>query len=278
MKISLFIIPTALITSYFGFFDEYIVMFLALLFHEAGHLLAVKKNYLEISFIKIEPFGMRIALKDELIENPYDEIKIAAAGPVMSLLISFICFLIFNFTDMFHIQYFAACNLYIGLFNLLPAFPADGGRILRAFLSLKTGYIKSYNAVRKITLAVSLCMIVSGIIILMKTRFNFSLCLTGAFLYFGILTEKNYASYFLNKELSEYKTKPESIEGINVSRIAVGKDYPVRKILTELTFGKYLIAEVIDGYKKSFEFTEGELMEQMLLKGADITIKDIYKR
>ncbi len=277
MKVSLFIIPAILITSIFGFFDEYIIMFLALLLHEAGHLLAVKKNYIGISYIKIEPFGMRIAIKDEIIKNPYDEIKIALAGPLTSILISLIFFFI-NFKDIFYLKYFAACNLYLGLFNLLPAFPADGGRILRAFLSINTGYIKSYNAVRKITLFISAVMIAAGIIILIKTRFNFSLCLTGAFLYYGILTDRNHFSYYLNKELSEYKTKTESIEGIPILRIAVGKDYPVRKILSELSFKRYLIAEVVDGYKKSGEFTEGELMEHMLLNGSDIRIKDIYKR
>lgn len=277
MKISLFIIPTALITAAFGFFDEYIIMFSALIFHEAGHLLAVKKSYVEISYIKIEPFGMRIALKDEIIKNPADEIKIAVQGPLLSLLLSAICFFVFKLSNSVYIQYFGLCNLYLGLFNLLPAYPADGGRILRAFLSINNGYIKSYNAVRKITAYISVFMVISGIIILIKTRFNFSLCLTGAFLYYGILTDKNHSSYFLNKELSQYKTKTEKIEGIPVARIAVNGEYPVRNILNELSFKRYLIAEVVEGYKKSCEFTEGELMEEMLKKGSGIKIKDIYK-
>lgn len=278
MKISLFVFPAVIITAVFGFFDEYLVMFLALFLHEAGHLFAVKKSYIEISYIKIEPFGIRIALKDEIIKNPADEIKIAAAGPAVSIILAAV-FLVLcvYFKDIYYLDYFAYGNLYLGIFNLLPVFPADGGRILRAYLSTKTGYIKSYNAVRKTTLVLSAALVSAGIYILWITGFNFSVCLTGAFLYYGMLTEKNHSSYYLNKELTSYGRKTDEFERMSVFRIAVNENYPVRKILNELTLGRYCIAEVIDGYKKNCEFTEGELMEQMLKKGSDIRIKDIYK-
>ena len=157
MSINLLIIPVILISSYFGYLDEYILMFLALVLHEAAHLFQIKKNYIEISKLKIEPFGIRITLKDEIIKNPKDEIKLAVAGPLFSIISGIIFLFVYLYIkNSEYIYFFASANIYLGIFNLLPAFPADGGRILKAILSMKTGYIKSYNFVRKLTLIISL--------------------------------------------------------------------------------------------------------------------------
>lgn len=276
MKINLFLFPVLLISAFFGFFDEYILMFLALLLHEAAHLLAVRTYETEISSLTIEPFGMKITLKDEIVKNPSEEIRIAAAGPLFSLICGGAVFL-FSKISHINLYYFSYCNLSLGVFNLLPVFPADGGRILRAYLSLKTGYIKSYNAVRKLTFFISCILILSGIYVILITRFNFSFCLTGAFLYYGMLAEKNHTALYLNRELNRFKTKSSDFDRMDILRIAVNKNYSVRKILGELTLKRYCIAEVFEGNKKICEFTEGELMEAMIEKGSDIKIKDIYK-
>ncbi len=269
-----FIIAVILISAYFGYFDEYIIMFTALLLHETAHLVSVKRNLIEINSIRIEPFGMRITLKDEIINNPYDEIKIALAGPLFSIITGLISAIFFK---GYYMDYFAKANIYLGIFNILPAYPTDGGRILRAYLSTKTGYLKSYNTTRKLTLYISLLILLAGGYILWVTKFNFSVCIIGMFLCFGVLTEKNHTTYYLNKELSNFKNKNTPFDKMPVMRIAVKLSYPIRKVLSELSLSRYLILEIIEGNKKLGELTEGEVMEEMLIKGSDITIKDIYK-
>ena len=250
-------------------------MFLILLLHESAHLLMIKRKEIEISKLRIEPFGMRIFLRGEIIKNPADEISAALAGPLFSIFLGIFFIILNSFFKNAHIEFFAFGNLYIGIFNLLPALPLDGGRALRAFLSVNHGYLKSYNTLKKLTAALSFAFILSGILILFITKFNFSLCLTGAFLLFSLTNEKNLYTYYLNKELSGYKTKSRQFERMPVLRIAVNKNYPVRKILKELSSGRYCIVEVISGNKKLCEFTEGELLEGIIKKGSDISIEKL---
>lgn len=250
-------------------------MFLILLLHESAHLLMIKRKEIEISKLRIEPFGMRIFLRGEIIKNPADEISAALAGPFFSIAAGIFSAILNSFFKNSYFEFFSFGNLYIGIFNLLPALPLDGGRALRAYLSINHGYLKSYNTLKKLTVVISVLLVLSGISVFLITKFNFSLCITGAFLFFALFTEKNQYTYYLNKELSEYKTKSRQYERMPVLRIAVNKSYPIRKILSELSSGRYCIIEVINENKKLREFTEGELLEGIIKKGSDISIEKL---
>ncbi len=258
-----------IITYLLGFLKEYLSMFLILFLHEISHLIVIKAERIEISFIKAEPFGITVRLKDKLLKNPREEIYMAISGPLCNFIIFIICHFFFP-----RAKYFMYANLSMGLFNLLPAYPLDGGRILRAYLSIKHGYIKSYRFVLILTKITAVLIAVLGIIILWITRFNFFICLTGCFLYFNVLTEKNYSYYYVMREISEYKKKNRNIEKIPVINIAVSPEFHLRKIISDLSFTRYYIFSVIDEGKKVAEFTEGELIEAILNSGSSIKIKD----
>ena len=168
-------------------------------------------------------------------------------------------------------------NLSMGLFNLLPAYPLDGGRVLRAYLSIKYGYIKSYRFVLILSKIIAVIIAITGILILWITRFNFFILLTGCFLYFNLLTEKNYSYYYVMREISEYKQKNRSIEKMPIINIAVSPEFYLRKIISDLSFTRYYIFSVIYEGKKIAEFTESELIEAILNSGSGIKIKDILE-
>ncbi len=125
------------------------VSLFSILFHESAHSNTARKY--GIKFQKIVLFGLGgIAFQPFEITNPKNEIYMASAGPLISFIISGLSFLIWyeiHQTNMLILQglpissivfYSAMINLVIGLFNLLPVFPSDGGRILRSFLSYLT--------------------------------------------------------------------------------------------------------------------------------------------
>lgn len=273
-----FIIPAIIISYITGFISEYVIMFLVLFLHESGHLLAIKKRDIEISSIIIHPFGISITLDDDFFDNPYDEIPVALAGPVMSILSGFGVFLAGDliFPGNKYAAFFSYSSIFLGIFNLIPAYPADGGRILKAYLSVKYGYIKSYNSVMHLTGLISLFLIFTGIYIFIKTNFNFTFCLTGCFLMYGILTEKKHTSKYLKKELEGYKKKSLG-KKFPVRRIAIDEKTSAVSLLENLSPGCYCIFEIIEGFRKKKELTEGELMDAMMKNGANISAKDIYK-
>lgn len=129
-----------------------ILLFASLLAHELSHSLVAKKNDLPISGITLFIFG-GVAHMEKEPPSPEIELKMAAAGPTMSF---FLALLFFALTQVFRnlgfsrpilsiTEYLSFVNLAVGIFNLIPGFPLDGGRILRAALW------KFYNDVKKAT-------------------------------------------------------------------------------------------------------------------------------
>lgn len=114
--------------------------FASLILHELAHSVVARKYDVDIKGITLFVFGGVAELKSEP-KTPGSEFLIALAGPVMSLLLSLgfwfssIILTQLNFTALASVVgYLALINLILALFNLLPAFPLDGGRVFRAYL------------------------------------------------------------------------------------------------------------------------------------------------
>lgn len=109
---------------------------LAVLLHETGHALVAKKLGYRLDKFILLPYGACLSYR-QVCFSPEDEIKIAIAGPAVNfffLMLSAALWWFFPATYSFT-YYFSLANAVTFLFNLLPAYPLDGGRIFISFLS-----------------------------------------------------------------------------------------------------------------------------------------------
>ena len=121
-------------------------LFLSVLVHEVAHSIIAKKNSIPVKRITLHFFGGVSEIEEEARE-PCVEIKMAAAGPLSSFFIGLIVLgflrvaIIYSLPIGFEaiLRYVAYINLVLAIFNMTPAFPMDGGRILRAFLWMRSG-------------------------------------------------------------------------------------------------------------------------------------------
>ncbi len=116
-----------------------LVAFGSVLLHELGHALMARKLGVRVSGIELHFFGGAA----KMIEQPRsasDEIAIAAAGPAVSFALGGFGFVLSAVTGAWFFQTFAWLNTIIGAFNLVPALPMDGGRILRAALTRRMSF------------------------------------------------------------------------------------------------------------------------------------------
>jgi Zn-dependent protease/CBS domain-containing protein len=137
----------------------YLVILIALLFvcvvlHEFGHVFAARAYGIRTSDVTLLPIG-GVASLERMPEKPSQEIVVALAGPAVNVLIAFgLAFFLganLDLTQMARlgqgpstlVQDIAVANLWLCLFNLIPAFPMDGGRVLRALLAIPMGYTRA---------------------------------------------------------------------------------------------------------------------------------------
>jgi len=119
----------------------FLMLFGSVLLHELGHALVAEKNGITTKNITLYPFG-GIAYINNLPDDENIEIYVAIAGPVVNFIITAISIplIILGVPLAFELAFI---NIVMGVFNLFPAFPMDGGRILRALLSKKIGRRKA---------------------------------------------------------------------------------------------------------------------------------------
>jgi Zn-dependent protease len=148
----------------------------SILAHEYGHALTANKYGIHTKKITLSILG-GCAEIERIPKDPSQEMHISIMGPIVSFGL-FLCFSIFSFIFiaikpiMTLFILFAAINLILGIFNLLPGFPMDGGRILRAWLSRKKIRSKATYIAMNVGRIFAIILASIGIINLLLLNFN----------------------------------------------------------------------------------------------------------
>jgi Zn-dependent protease len=171
-------------------------IFACVLIHEIGHSLIARRFGKEAKSITLLPIG-GVATMEEMPEKPQQEIVMSIAGPLINLAIAGILFLFVSqwqgirvltmYPDSLSafISELISVNIILAVFNLIPAFPMDGGRVLRGILALKMDYIQATSLAVSIGQGMSLFFIFFGLL------FNIWITLIGVFIYIGAGSEKH---------------------------------------------------------------------------------------
>ena len=168
------------------------LVFLCVLLHEFGHALAARRYGIHTPDITLLPIG-GVARLERMPEKPSEELAVAIAGPLVNVVIALLLwpFAIADLNPRFidHVGVGLVTKLFITnvilvVFNMIPAFPMDGGRVLRAFLAMRMDYARATHIAATIgqTLAFAggLFALVHGLPLLV---------LVAIFIYFGAQSE-----------------------------------------------------------------------------------------
>jgi stage IV sporulation protein FB len=131
-----------------------VLLFLCVLLHEFGHIFTARAFGVTTPYVTLLPIG-GVAQLERIPEQPGQEFLIAIAGPLVNVAIMLILVFVggahllagaaaaVDDTHFSMLDRLAAVNLFLVVFNLIPAFPMDGGRVLRAGLAAKLGYVRA---------------------------------------------------------------------------------------------------------------------------------------
>jgi len=192
------------------------IIFGSVILHELGHALVARGSGIPAKGIILLPIG-GITILDEAhaIPDPINgwkrDIRIAVAGPLVNLFIAGLSALVllaaipgFSLTagPLLHssalLRSIVWANLLLGLFNLLPAYPMDGGRVLRAFFSRRVDMVRATQRALRIGHVFSILMIMVGMLLSIhaEQRWNgYWLMMIGFFLFAGAQLEERSAVF-----------------------------------------------------------------------------------
>jgi Zn-dependent protease len=130
--------------------------------HELGHALVARHLGVPVAEIGLHIFGGAA----KIVGTPRrrgDEIAIAAAGPAVSFALAGVGLALASVTGWGTLAFVGSANLVLAIFNLLPAFPTDGGRILRAWLAKRHGLVRATELAVRVSRVACLALVVAAV-------------------------------------------------------------------------------------------------------------------
>jgi Zn-dependent protease len=150
------------------------LLFACVLLHEFGHVFAARRYGVQTPDITLLPIG-GVARLERIPEKPSEELVVALAGPAVNVVIAALLFLVLgglpSMDDGTQVQNpgvgllgrLAWVNITLVVFNLIPAFPMDGGRVLRALLAYRLGYTRGTRIAAGVGQAVAFALGLAGL-------------------------------------------------------------------------------------------------------------------
>ena len=238
-----------------------IIVFACVTFHELMHSIVAKKFGIEVRNITLLPIG-GVASMSKMPESPKEEFLISVSGPLSNIFLAAVLFLIFYYAPwmsgkvlldplagMSLIYTIAWVNIGLAVFNLLPAFPMDGGRILRAVLSLKMPYAKATKVAVDIGHIFAILFGFWGLV-----NVNPILILIAMFIYIAASSEETQVS--LTETLKNFRVK--DILGNNF--LTIDKNTPISKVLELIFHSRQEDFPVMDGERVAGFVTRNDII------------------
>lgn len=279
-SIHLLFFPIIISLYIMGYAEEMIILLAIIMIHELSHGLMAMFLGIKIKEIQILPFGGVVKLDNTLSFTYGEEIIISAAGPISNVVLSATVFFLQGYfgweSNGFNFIIFS--SLAIGIFNLLPALPLDGGRILRSVLSYMLGYKKATNVVTIISKIIAILLVALNIYFFCLGSYNFTLILIGSFIYYQSRRENEIAIYSTMKDIAAKKENLNKSGSMLSQHMTVLPETTLGEIFKQFTSRKFHIIYVLDEeYALKGIITEDEILSAILLYGMHSKVKNILE-
>jgi len=234
------------------------VIFVCVVLHEVGHALAARRFGVQTRDIILMPIG-GVARLERIPKHPGEELLIALAGPgVNAGIVVMLMMITLPFTGLNGLIYptspytsfigkTVAVNLAMIVFNMLPAFPMDGGRVLRAILSMQIGHLRATRMAASVGQAMAICLGLAGLFLFN----NLMLVFIAGFVYLGAAQEVRTAAIESSVEgisvrdvmTTRFDTIPAQATANWAFRYAIGGDRPELPVVSDGNFKGMLRVE-----------------------------------
>ena len=277
VKINKYFLPYMLLFILIGFKGQLIWSFIIVFFHEIMHYITAVYFGFTGFDMEILPIGTVLRLKDLDEATPKEDLIISLSGPLTNIILAVI-FYVLNQNmprNYFNILYLG--NLALGLFNLIPALPLDGGRILRDILSLRVIYIRANSITIKCSIIMGFMLMIFYFLLFFSGRSNFNIGLIALFILVTSFKEKERIAYIIMGDIIKKKYKFIKKGYIENKSISIYYKSDLISILSIVDKNRYNMFTILDKNMRVIDLIyEEELIEGLKVYG-NISVEEFIK-
>ncbi|WP_048810022.1 site-2 protease family protein [Candidatus Methylacidiphilum infernorum] len=254
-----------------------LALFFIIVLHELGHAAAARFFKISTKDITLLPIG-GVARLEKIPEDPIQELVVAVAGPAVNLILALLFYILiilsgvpFDLSQLDLIRgnllaQFFWTNIILAGFNLIPAFPMDGGRILRGLLGIRMDFLHATRIAASVGQTIAL---VFGFIGLFSNPF---LILIALFVWFGASQESNMAEV-------KFTLSKTSISQLMLREFHVLSPYDTLAKAVEMTLASQQHDfPVIDNDRLVGMLYRADLLMGLMQKGQEASVDEVMSR
>ena len=244
-----------------------LALFVSVVIHELGHAITARRYDVETERITLWLLGGMAQFR-EMPKQRGAEAVVAIAGPITSFALGLLCWFILQFvpTELgglyFVVIYTMYMNILLAIFNMIPALPLDGGRVLRSLLHLRMSRLRATQISASISRILAVALGLFGLL-----AFNIFLILIAFFIYMAVTAEAQYALF--TDSLSRYRVGDLMTHPVTSVHPEMTVDEVIAKMFAEARLaypvrsatGEYVGQVTIDNLR---EFLPGQAIGQVM--------------
>lgn len=258
----------------FGHFLEFVSYLAVMVLHELAHSEVARHKGYCLSRISLMPYGASLTGAFELVKTR-DEMAIAIAGPIFNIVLAVICICFWWLfpSSYFYTFNFVLANMCTAIFNLVPIFPLDGGRVLLALLSKNNTRQNAYKKMRVVGF-VGAGVFTLAFVVSLFFSVNLSVGCIAIFIFASTIFPDKGSQY---QRLYGIAYRSSMLKkGLSIREVVVSGDSSIMSLLKMLNTQYFYKFEIVDDtFKKIGKITELELENISINFNVNTSIKSV---
>lgn len=261
-----------------GLLDRGLVAFGLVLCHELAHVAAARTLGCPAFEVELLPFGGVARMGTEVFLEPGREIRVALAGPAANLVLFGLGLGLYAhglWEGQLH-SFFLQTNLLLFTFNLYPGLPLDGGRMVRAWLATRWGYLRASLWLARSGQVGGVLMVVGGVVGFVCGRNGLDIMITGLFLAYAATRERGQVPYLYVRCLAAKNREVLAGKVLKASTLAALENVPLRQLAAHLRPGTFCLVWVLSpDLELRGIVSEGRVVEGLFHRGGHTKVGEL---
>ncbi|MBL4935211.1 M50 family metallopeptidase [Clostridium sp. YIM B02515] len=274
IKVNKFFFPYIILLLFLGFKGQIILAFLIVFFHEAIHYLTAVFLGFSGFDMEILPIGARLSLNELEDATAKQDMIISLSAPIFNIAAAVIFYYINKSfpSEILYLLYKG--NITVGLFNLIPAFPLDGGRVLRSFMCYRTIYRKANELTIKFSIIQGAGFLFIYFLLLLLKINNVNIAVIAVLIIYSSYKEKERIVYIIMGDIVKKRYKFLKNRYMENKNLSIHYKCDLITALSIIDKNKFNIFTVLDDEMKFMDIIyEDELIEGLKVFG-NLTIEE----